>query len=85
MSNCSSGKRSYLSESLAEEALIGAHINYHYTKGQGPIGIYQCELCGQYHLTSKGNMNQRLEKALQGGTIKKGRDANWWENQSKKR
>ena len=83
--NCSSGKRSYHSLELAEEALIGAHIAYHYPNGSGPMDVYLCDDCGQYHLTSSGAMNLRLKQMLEEGTIQKQRDASWWEGRIKKK
>lgn len=84
MQTCVTNKRSYLTAELAEEALIGAHINFEYGKGTGPIGIYQCEDCGQFHLTSKGTMNARLQQMLKDGEIKKQKEANWWEGRFRK-
>lgn len=51
---CTSGKRSFESEQLAEEALIQNHIRNEYRAGQGPINIYECDECGCWHFTSKG-------------------------------
>ena len=54
----------YPTESIAEEALISAWITYQYTHGNGPIGVYLCEDCGSYHLTSKGTINNKLQEAI---------------------
>ncbi|MEQ6168584.1 MULTISPECIES: hypothetical protein [unclassified Ekhidna] len=51
---CSSGKRAFDSVALAEEALIQHHIRNDYKKGEGPINIYECKECGNWHFTSKG-------------------------------
>lgn len=83
MNSCPTGKRGYLSYELAEEALIGAHVAYNYVKGSGPVGVYQCDDCGQYHLTSKGTINKRLDQMLKDGTLKKNKEANWWEQKWK--
>ncbi|MEQ8424623.1 MAG: hypothetical protein RIA63_07920 [Cyclobacteriaceae bacterium] len=85
MARCPSGKRSYHSLELAEEALIGAHIAYHYPKGTGPIDVYLCDDCGQYHLTSSGEMNPRLEEMLKEGEIQRQREAVWWEGRVRKK
>jgi hypothetical protein len=75
---CPTGKRLYASESLAIDALIEAHIQFEFRPGKGPVTVYQCEECGQYHLTSKGKINDRLEKMLADGTIAKLKEANRW-------
>lgn len=84
MKKCSSGKRAYGSESLAVEALIEAHIQFNYRSGNGPMSIYQCDECGQYHLTSKGLMNDRLAAALKDGSIARQRAVVQWQERFKK-
>jgi len=83
MRKCPTGKRIYLTESLAEEALIDAHSRHHYA-GTGPIAVYQCEECGYYHFTSKGNMNETLARQITSGKIKRQLEANQWMNKLKK-
>jgi hypothetical protein len=78
MAGCSSGKRSYLSEAIAVEALIEAHVQFDYGKRSGPIAVYQCDECGQFHLTSTGAINKKLEQFLTDGTLQKLRTANKW-------
>lgn len=85
MQTCRSGKRSHINYELAEEALIGAHVAFNYGKGSGPVGVYQCEECGHYHLTSQGAMNKRLELLIKNGDIQKQREAQQWEGKWKKR
>lgn len=80
---CASGKRIYLTEALAEEALIDAHSRNHYS-GTGPIAVYQCEVCSYFHYTSKGPMNKRLAEAIASGKIKLQRQANDWSRKWKK-
>lgn len=77
---CPTGKRLYLTEQLAEAALIEAHIHYEYRSGQGPIAVYQCDDCGNFHLTSRGPMNERLSQLITNGSIKKQRDASRWQD-----
>lgn len=74
---CVSNKKVYQTRELAEEALIAAHSQFEY-KGGGPIAVYQCEDCGYFHLTSKGQMNQRLSDLLKEGKIGRAREANQW-------
>jgi len=67
--NCPTGKRSYSSSSLAEEALIQSHIIGNHREGNGPKNYYKCDYCGNWHLTSKGDVSlingdvkKRIEK-----------------------
>ena len=68
----------YPTESIAEEALISAWIAYQYMRGDGPIGVYLCEDCGSYHLTSKGTMNNKLQEAISSGKIQRSKEINTW-------
>ena len=84
MPSCSSHKKSYPSLTLAEDALIEAWIKFQYAPGSGPIAVYRCDDCGEYHFTSKGLMNERLASALSSGKIKRERESNDWMNKLKK-
>lgn len=79
MKKCPSGKRLYLTQVLAEEALIEAHIQFDYRQGNGPIAVYQCEDCDAFHLTSKGTVNPRLAQLLADGKIQKQKEALKWQ------
>jgi hypothetical protein len=68
----------YLTESIAEEALISGWITYQYTRGQGPIGVYLCEECGSYHLTSKGIINSKLQESITSGKIQRNKEVDAW-------
>lgn len=83
MKKCPTGKRLYLSEQLAEDALIEAHVHFNYRSGSGPVAVYRCEDCGDYHLTSQGPMNTRLSQLLTNGTIKKQKEAARWQGKFK--
>jgi ABC-type ATPase with predicted acetyltransferase domain len=83
MNKCPTGKRLYLSEQLAEDALIEAHVHFDYRSGSGPVAVYRCEDCGNYHLTSQGPMNTRLSQLLAKGTIKKQKEAARWQGKFK--
>ncbi len=74
---CSSGKRAYLSEALAEDALIDAATR-HGDRSGGPVAVYLCDDCANYHLTSKGQMNARLEQYIRDGKLKLNHEANRW-------
>jgi hypothetical protein len=83
MNKCISGKRVFISKEIAEEALIEAHIRYSYKDGTGPMSVYQCEDCGQYHLTSNGPMNPRLAELFKDGKIQTEKEAHQWMKQIK--
>jgi len=75
--NCTTNKRGYASEALAEEALIDARTR-HGNEKDGPTAVYRCDDCGQYHLTSKGPMNPRLAEYIKDGKLKLNQEANRW-------
>lgn len=74
----------YASLHLAEEALIAARTRFHFSAGNGPIAVYLCDDCGQFHLTSKGKMNDRLAEQMKNGSIDLQKEANWWMDKFKK-
>lgn len=78
MSRCVSGKRMYESKQVAEDVLIEAWTRHDYTAGNGPVAVYQCEDCGNFHLTSKGPMNEALSAAIADGRIQRQKEANRW-------
>ena len=75
----------YLTETIAEEALISAWIAYDYGVGNGPINVYLCDDCRSWHLTSRGSMNKKLEAYLSSGKIKKDKEANNWLDRMKRK
>ncbi len=77
MASCA--KRSYATEEIAVEALIGAHTHFNFNNGAGPISVYQCDDCGQYHLTSREPMNEKLASLLKEGKINQQKEADHWE------
>jgi len=82
---CPTGKKIYLTEDLAVEALIGAWMAYNYPAGQGPQAVYRCEDCGNYHLTSRGPMNAKLADMLAKGSIRKQKEADDWEEKIRRK
>ncbi|MEL6558418.1 MAG: hypothetical protein AAFQ94_09555 [Bacteroidota bacterium] len=77
--NCVTGKRSYYTKELAEEALIANRSRYHHGDDSGPINVYQCEHCNQWHFTSKGPKSELLESPDVKKNINLNREANYWE------
>ena len=72
-------KISYLNKDLAEDALINNHERRHHNPGAGPVNVYQCEHCGDWHFTSKGELNSKLKEAIDSKRIDRSREANYWE------
>jgi hypothetical protein len=68
----------YLTQTAAEEALIAAWNTYAYKGTSGPRAFYFCDSCGFYHLTSKGEMNERLARELDSGKIQRQEEADQW-------
>ena len=85
MPNCVSGKKMYASQEIAEDVLIETRTKFEYAPDQGPIAVYKCEDCGQYHFTSKGPMNEKLFQALSEGKIQRQKEANRWLDKLKRR
>ena len=79
MKSCPSQKKMYPSESVAIDALIEARTHFEFKLNQGPVAVYLCDDCSHYHLTSQGNMNARLAKYLNDGTLKRMKEASNWE------
>jgi hypothetical protein len=77
-SSCITGKIRYASNQLAEDALIELWTKRDYPEGNGPIAVYKCEDCGDYHHTSRPPMNEQLSKALASDKMKLQREANKW-------
>jgi hypothetical protein len=82
---CISHKRIYQTHQLAVDALINARTHFDYAPNAGPIAVYQCEDCGYFHLTSKGEINETLAKHLKDGKIQLEKEANRWLHKLKKR
>ncbi len=77
---CSTGKYQYMSQDLAETALIDQHIYKGFKPHEGPQNVYECDICGYWHLTSKvTERNERLQEAIDSGEMKKKQEAQRWE------
>ena len=85
LNSCPTHKKTYPTEAIAEGALIAAWVAYNYTQGNGPIGVYVCEDCGAYHLTSKGLINKKLEEYIASGKIRRDKDVNTWLDKIKRK
>ena len=77
---CSSGKYQYMSQDLAETALIDQHIYKGFLPHEGPQNVYECQICGYWHLTSKASeQNPRLTEMIESGEMKRKQEASKWE------
>jgi hypothetical protein len=85
MIKCSSGKKVYASQELAEEALLEAWTRYNLKPENGPVAVYKCDDCGYFHLTSKGPMSSTLAQHLADGKIQRQQEANYWQERLKNR
>jgi len=85
MIKCVSNKKVYLTEDLAETALIGAQIHFEYGSRTGPVGFYRCDDCGYYHLTSKGPTNKKLADMIANGQLKRQKEGDRWLDKLKKK
>ena len=81
---CPSGKKLYATAQLAEDVLIELWTRNAYHNNQGPVNYYQCEDCGNYHLTSKGSMNEKLAQYLASDQVRIQREATRWLDKLKK-
>ena len=79
MSGCSSGKRTFETESLAVEALIQNHIINNYRANEGPVNVYECPECGYWHFTSKSARHSLFDDPEIMKTIAREKQAHNWE------
>lgn len=75
----------YASQEIAEDVLIETWTRFEFAPNNGPVAVYRCDDCGQFHLTSRGPMNGKLEKALQEGKIQRQKEADRWLNRLKRK
>ena len=74
MEHCSSKKKSYYTADEAEEALIRSNIRFH----KPAVSYYLCEICAQFHLTSRGETHPLLLKPEVIARIKKEQQFQDW-------
>lgn len=85
MKSCVTGKKSYPNQFIAEQALIEAQAHYDYGRASGPVAVYRCEECGNFHLTSKGPINEKLAEAIKKGKLKALKEENQWTDKFRRR
>jgi hypothetical protein len=79
MRHCTSGKVCYHSRAQAEEELIHIIAIKGDSPGQ-PNGIYKCDICECYHLTSKSKTPEVTENPEFKDRLRRYRDKLDWEN-----
>jgi hypothetical protein len=84
MAGCVTGKKMYPSQEMAEQALINAWVKNDYPEGRGPVAVYRCNDCKEFHLTSSGTMNPVLESFIKEGKLKMQKEAAYWAGKLKK-
>jgi hypothetical protein len=85
MAGCVTGKRQFATREMAEEVLIDSWVRYTYARGHGPVAVYRCDDCGEYHLTSSGEMNPALAKFLKEGNVQRQKEALYWADKLKRK
>ena len=55
--SCQSGKKGYYTETDVQEALSRSQIGFR----SSATNYYVCEICGEFHLTSKAGMHPLLK------------------------
>lgn len=74
----------YPSRERAEQALIQAWVKNDYPPGKGPVTVYHCNDCREFHLTSAGALNPALEVFIKEGKLKLQKEADYWASKLKK-
>jgi hypothetical protein len=78
--DCVTGKVCYQTRVEAIQALIKNWIEKNHRVGMGPINVYECLDCGNWHFTSKGMKATELIENLESGRIEKERKMFGWKS-----
>jgi len=77
---CPIGKNQYSTKSLAEISLIEIHTHWNFRPDQRAQKVYECEFCGEWHLTRKSpKRNERLQGMIDTGEMRPQQRARQWE------
>lgn len=78
--SCPSHKYEYMTKEMAETALIDQHIYKGFLPHEGPQNVYECHMCGAWHLTSKASgRSEALQEMIDSGEMRRKQNANRWE------
>lgn len=78
MNTCPTKKICFSTKEVGEEELVSNRAKYNYSVGAGPVNVYLCDLCGNYHFTSKGETNPKLLNKDIKKKIDRESEANYW-------
>ena len=78
--DCNTGKIGYYTEAEVQEALIRSHIKF----ARAASSYYQCNDCGEYHLTSQGGLHALLNDEKVQERIKREQQSQDWEGKFKR-
>ncbi len=67
-----------MSREVAEEALIENRAWNNHSPSTGPINFYECNICHNFHLTSKGTPHPMLSDKKTLERIKRLKQGNDW-------
>ena len=73
-------KRAYFSESIAIDALIEARTRF---ESNTATTVYLCDDCGQWHLTSRGELHPDLARQIQDKNFNREKEAHHWQKKMK--
>ena len=73
--SCVTKKKGYYSEDEVQEALIRSHIRF----SNAAQNYYVCHDCGEYHLTSRGELHDLIRDPKVQERIKQERRSQDWE------
>ncbi len=78
--SCSTGKNGYYTEEEVQEALIRSQIRFI----KAANNYYQCNDCGEYHLTSQGDEHPMLKEPKVVARIQREQRVQEWEGRFKR-
>ena len=84
-SDCSSGKKCFISQEEAEISLLEYRSEANFRIGSGPINVYECHICEQWHFTSKGKPSHLLKENVEHFKKSGNSEARFWEDKLKRR
>ena len=60
--------------------MIDFHIYRNFQPDQGPQNVYECDICGEWHLTSKSpQRSERLQQMIDSGEMRRQQQERHWQ------